>query len=202
MPTYKVFYFNSRGRAEPSRLVLIQTGVKYEDIRFSMEEWRATYKAKSPFGVAPWLEVDGVQIGGSRQMTRYLAEELGLAGDDKVQNAQIASIADTFEDMLMASEQAFEEKDEARKAQVIEEFVSKSPKWLDPLESKVSEDGWLYGNKVTWVDFHVYNGLSILGPFFPSLPLDKYPKLGKMMKNVEALPNIAKWLKERPETQY
>ena len=201
MPTYKVFYFNSRGRAEVSRLVLAQAGVKYEDIRFSMEEWQATYKAKSPFGFAPWLEVDGVQIGGTRPMTRYLAEELGLAGDDKVQNAQIASIADTFEDMFIESRKVFQEKDEARKVKVMEEYVSKSPKWLDPLESKASEDGWLYGNKVTWADFYVYNGLSLLGQI-PNFPLDKYPKLGKMMKNVEALPNIAKWLKERPETQY
>ena len=55
---------------------------------------------------------------------------------------------------------------------------------------------------MTLVDFYVYNGLSLLGQFFLSLPLDKYPKLGKMMKNVETLLNISKWLKERPETQY
>ena len=32
--------------------------------------------------------------------------------------------------------------------------------------------------------------------------LDKYPGLDKVKKNVESLPNIAKWIKDRPETQY
>lgn len=39
MPSYKLFYFNGKGRAEVIRFIFAQTGVEYEDVRFSKEEW-------------------------------------------------------------------------------------------------------------------------------------------------------------------
>ena len=35
----KVTYFNARGRAESTRLLLAYAGVQYEDHRISREEW-------------------------------------------------------------------------------------------------------------------------------------------------------------------
>jgi glutathione S-transferase len=40
MPSYKLHYFNARGRAEDIRLCFAAKGVKYEDIRFTGEEWQ------------------------------------------------------------------------------------------------------------------------------------------------------------------
>jgi hypothetical protein len=40
MPVYKLHYFHSRGRAEPTRLIFAAAGVKYEDIRYTSEEWQ------------------------------------------------------------------------------------------------------------------------------------------------------------------
>lgn len=39
MPNYKLYYFNARGRAEPTRLCFAAAEVKYEDVRFTFEEW-------------------------------------------------------------------------------------------------------------------------------------------------------------------
>ena len=39
MSTYKLYYFDSRGTAEPARLIFAQAGVKYEDIRVTREQW-------------------------------------------------------------------------------------------------------------------------------------------------------------------
>lgn len=39
MPKYKLFYFDSKGRGEPIRLMLHIIGVEFEDIRLSHEEW-------------------------------------------------------------------------------------------------------------------------------------------------------------------
>ena len=44
MSTYKLYYFNMRGYAETSRIILAQAGVKYEDVRFEGEQWAKEYK--------------------------------------------------------------------------------------------------------------------------------------------------------------
>ena len=44
MVHYKLIYFNLRGRAELSRLILHHQGVKFEDFRFEGAEW-PKYKA-------------------------------------------------------------------------------------------------------------------------------------------------------------
>ena len=39
MGKMKLYYFNSRGRAELSRLILAQGGADYEDKRIEREDW-------------------------------------------------------------------------------------------------------------------------------------------------------------------
>jgi len=39
MPTYKLTYFNGRGRAEVARLLFEASGTKYEDFRIEFDGW-------------------------------------------------------------------------------------------------------------------------------------------------------------------
>jgi len=41
MPTYKLTYFNGKGRAETTRLVFAAAGIKYEDKRVEKADWGA-----------------------------------------------------------------------------------------------------------------------------------------------------------------
>lgn len=62
MAQYKLYYFNFRARGEPIRLIFAAAGQKYEDFRFERDQW-PQYKAKSPNGKAPFLEVhDGGKV--------------------------------------------------------------------------------------------------------------------------------------------
>jgi hypothetical protein len=38
MSTYKLYYFNARGRAETSRLILVAASQKFEDIRYEGDQ--------------------------------------------------------------------------------------------------------------------------------------------------------------------
>ena len=41
MPKYRVLYFNSRGRGEFLRQILVAAGQEFEDKRFTKEDWPA-----------------------------------------------------------------------------------------------------------------------------------------------------------------
>lgn len=56
MVQYKLTHFNTRGRAELSRLILAAAGQKHEDVRYEKEEL-AKKKASTPFGTVPIFEV-------------------------------------------------------------------------------------------------------------------------------------------------
>merc|ERR1712020_865342 len=97
----KLTYFNLRGRAEPSRLILAQAGVDYEDHRIEKEEWPAL-KPKTPCGQLPVLSYNGTEIGQSITIARFLAKEFGLAGKTKLEEARADMIVDCIVDLLAA----------------------------------------------------------------------------------------------------
>lgn len=47
MPTYKLYYFNGRGRAELARIIMHYAGVEFEDIRFGQDQWPEYKESKS-----------------------------------------------------------------------------------------------------------------------------------------------------------
>ena len=198
MPQYKLTYFGGRGRAEIIRLIFAQAGVQYEDKRITKEEW-GELKPSTPNGSVPILEVGGKTLGGSFPIARLVAERHGLAGSNDLENAEIASIMDLLGDLFLAFVRAhFLEKDETRKAELKKKFDEEdAPKYLSFLEKRVA-GGWLYGSKVTYVDLAFFNFSGHLS----DEALAKFPGLKSVKENVGALPNIAKWLKDRPQTQF
>ena len=203
MATYKLTYFNVKGRAEISRFIFAQAGVTYEDKRITHEEWPAL-KPNVPAGQLPMLEVDGVALIGSRPIARFLAERFGLAGSNDVENAQLGAIVDYFFDFFAKIYPWFVEKDEAKKAELLEGIKNEHiPKYWGVIDKWIqdnkSEAGWIFGNKPTYVDFYIYCTIEIMGKMAPNFS-EKFPGVTMNKAAVESLPNIAKWLKERPQT--
>uniref|UniRef100_A0A915PCD4 Glutathione S-transferase 1 n=1 Tax=Setaria digitata TaxID=48799 RepID=A0A915PCD4_9BILA len=96
--TYKLTYFNYRGRAEVIRLLFAQANVSYEDVRISRKEWPAL-KSKTPFGHVPILEVNGKVLAESHAIEKYLARKFGLLGADEWEAAKIDEIVMNLEDL-------------------------------------------------------------------------------------------------------
>ena len=207
MPTYKLYYFPGRGKAELIRWIFVQAGVPYEDKRIAGEEW-AAFKPKTPFGSMPVLDIDGKLFAGSGPIARYLAEELGLAGSNAIENCELASLNDVMDDLFEKLVTFFLEKDEARKATLKKDLDdTQLPKYLGILNKHIkdngSPEGWIYGQKLTYIDLRV----ALLSDVVVTAggaanALDAYPDLAKLKATIEALPNIAKWIQERPKTEY
>ena len=204
--TYKLTYFDAKGRAEIARFIFAQAEVKYEDVRltYNGEEW-AKLKPSTPTGMLPMLEVDGKPLAGSGPINRYLAEKFNLAGGNDFDNAKVAAIIDVVNDLLGKLVAFYFEKDEDRKPKLKKELEDVHfPKYWSTLEKMIQKDGadgWSFGSSPTYADFAIYCCVDYTKIMFPDI-LEKYPVIGKNVASVKALPNIAKWLETRPKTQY
>lgn len=187
------------------RLVFAQAGVQYEDIRLNSEQW-ADFKPKTPYGVMPVLDIDGKIFGGSRPITHYLAKEFGLAGEDDIARLTIEGVEDAITDFKTKMMNMYFEKDEEKKAclkkELSETVLPKTFSALNKLAaSNPCAEGWFYGPKVSFVDLLFTHVVEYIQKDTANI-LDNFPALKKLTENVLKLPNIAKWVKERPQTPH
>ncbi|KAM9330505.1 hematopoietic prostaglandin D synthase-like [Gastrophryne carolinensis] len=192
MPTYKLIYFNYRARGEIIRYLFAYTNTAYEDFRFEDCEWPAL-KESYVFGKVPVLEIDGVAYTQSLAIARYLAKQAGLTGKTELDNLNIDAIADHLDDFVaLFPWQEGEEK--------IKDYFEKNGLPLfSALEKTLGDKNWFVGDNVTWADFYLDTCTDMLEHFKPDL-MNAFPKLLALKKRVQEIPEIAAWIKKRPET--
>lgn len=69
-------------------------------IKLSIFFWICTLE--TPMGQLPVLEIDGIQIGQSFAILRYLAKLVGLAGKDQWEDLLIDIVADNIKDLRLS----------------------------------------------------------------------------------------------------
>uniref|UniRef100_A0A8D0L422 glutathione transferase n=1 Tax=Sphenodon punctatus TaxID=8508 RepID=A0A8D0L422_SPHPU len=197
MPHYKLTYFNLRGRAEISRYLFAYSSIEYEDYRIEQADW-PKIKPTIPFGKIPILEVDGVILHQSLAIGRYLARKTGLAGETPLDQALVDAIVATIDDFMSAFPWA--EKSPDKKQKVFNDLLTNTaPGLLQDLDNFLGDKEWLVGKSVTWADFYWEVCSTTLLYLKPGL-IDDHPKLLALKNRVKALPAIATWIQQRPET--
>lgn len=203
MPSYKLIYFNGRGRAEPIRYIFAQAGENYEDVRISGEEF-GKMKPTLPTGSLPVLEEDGKQLSGSSDIARYLGEKFSLAGANAWDNAQLGSIVDVINDLYACIIPVFFGKDDQSKAEAKKKLVEESiPKYFGILEKRFQANkcSWIYGDKLTYVDMKISLVVDDLSALDATVATT-YPGLKTLAEKVREQPGIAEWIKKRPESAF
>jgi glutathione S-transferase len=200
MSTYKLYYFNARGRAEVSRLILAVAGQNYEDIRYERDQWPA-HKSEMPLGQVPVLEFDGVKLPQSGAITRFLAQQFNLAGKDNFEQAKVDAVVDTMNDLMTPFIPTRIEQDETKKQELTKKyFTEELPKHLQNLEVlvKLYSDGgpFFVGNSLTWADLIFFEVGEILQGVQADC-LDNNPWLKQNRVEVANNPRIAEYLKKR-----
>lgn len=220
----KLTYFNLKGRAELARLILAQAEVEYEDCRISREEWESVKPSKSqsvsqsdscnddhshcpatPLGQLPLLEVEGEVLAQSIAIARYLARQHGLAGKTEIAAAQADMVIDSLADLMGPVAAMMREKEEEKKAEMKRSFSSETlPGWLTSLERLLTRRGGKYfaGGELTWADLAVFNVIENMNGRLADFNIQEYPSLEGLTGMVRNLPNINKWLRERPVTPF
>ncbi|CAF1000673.1 unnamed protein product [Adineta steineri] len=203
MSTYKLYYFNVRGRGEVARLIFAAADQKYEDIRYEREEW-ASHKSEMPLGQMPVLEYNGVKLPQSAAINRFLANQFHLAGKDSFDQAKADAVVDTINDMVSKFISIKMEQDETKQKELIKTFIADElPKHLQNLEvlGKLYGNGGPYfvENNLTWADLNFYDLAQHLLERDENV-LNNHPWLKENRQQVEKQPKIAEYLKNRPQT--
>jgi glutathione S-transferase len=210
MVNYTFNYFNGRGRAEISRLILATAGVDYTDNR--IEDWPAT-KQESPIGQLPYLTLtensndnDITKLPQSLAVARYLAREYDLVGTSNLSAAKCDAVVDTCIDLMTGFyNKVFLIQEEKEKAKALKEFMEKTaPKGLTSVETLVStygRDGHSVDDRLTWADLFVYEVTFSLMIYEKNV-LSKFEGIRTVRERVEANENVANYLKNRPLTPY
>ncbi|CAF0939759.1 unnamed protein product [Adineta steineri] len=203
MSTYKLYYFNVRGRGEVARLIFAAADQKYEDIRYEREEW-ASHKSEMPLGQMPVLEYHGVKLPQSAAINRFLANQFHLAGKDNFNQAKVDAVVDTINDMVSKFIPIKMEQDETKQKELIKTFIADElPKHLQNLEvlGKLYGNGGPYfvENNLIWADLNFYDLAQHLLQRDENV-LNNHPWLKENRQQVEKQPKIAEYLKNRPQT--
>eukprot|EP01114_Cavostelium_apophysatum_P022339 TRINITY_DN804_c0_g1_i1.p1 TRINITY_DN804_c0_g1~~TRINITY_DN804_c0_g1_i1.p1 ORF type:complete len:201 (+),score=49.54 TRINITY_DN804_c0_g1_i1:68-670(+) len=196
----KLTYWNGRGYGELIRLVLVDSGVDFEDHRMDNDddtEWDAL-KPSTPFGQAPlYTESDGFVVAQSVTILRYLAKKHGLYGKDDRQAAIADMVVDGLYDHIRAIQIA---KTDEEKAAFGKE---KLPVWLGYFENILKKNGGEYfAGTFTYADIVASEVLdNRVERNFPG-DLKNFPLLTALVQRVNARPKIAAWIAKRKPSDY
>ena len=207
----KLVYFNGRGLAETSRLLLALNKVDYEDFRYPLKviDW-ATYnmekveftkdkesgKLLHSLNKLPFLEVDGKVIPQSKAIERYIAYKYNMMGDNLEEAGIIDSICECVRDF----------KDMYQKVRVAEDVDTAMNEWftvtlierLTLLENLLNDNSFSVGDKLSLSDIVLY---SFITNFFDNKEASMNatlaaPRLRKIVTMVGELPEIKEWLEK------
>ena len=223
--TTRLQYFDARGAAELTRVLLKISGKEFEDGRykigpgFDAPEFK---KAKESgalainLGRAPVLILPEGELGQSKAMERYVAYEGGLMGKGTFEAALIDMIAEHVRDVKDAQRtKGFgmfsRDKTDSEKAVLKEEWYSTDlPGWLQRIEVCVaaiagSGASHAVGGATSYADVCIWALLregSEEEVTLVASAVANCPTLSCIADTVAAHPAVAEWVESRPKTSF
>ncbi|KAH9459712.1 hypothetical protein MJO28_004619 [Puccinia striiformis f. sp. tritici] len=204
MPSYKLSYFDAKGRAEAIRLALHYGGIPFTDERLSREQF-AEKKESFPFGQVPVLTVDEkTMIPQEVAILQYVGRAAGLYPSDREEALKVdimVNVANDFYAAMMVFYMPDNPGKEQLKKMVIEE---KLPKLFGYLEKHLAKNGTIFsaGENLTIADLRLYSIIStlksgLLDSAIPTDIVDKYPHVTKLHQAIDGHEKVASWNKSQ-----
>nr|QUF59417.1 glutathione S-transferase GSTS12/13-2 [Brachionus angularis] len=204
MSSYKLTYFNGRGRAEITRLIFAAAGVEFEDVRYEFSEW-PNKKNETPLGQLPYLTVDGLHLPQSLAIARLIAKRYNLAGNGDLEQAKADAVVDTLNDLQnVYYPKVFLAKGEDKPAAVAKFLAEDAVDHLGKIEKTLNlfgTEGYSVGSSFTWADLFVFDITSLVHGLDQNA-LNNYPRILSVRNTVQANERVAKYLQQRPSTPF
>lgn len=205
MPKYVYHYFDIRGRGEPGRMLFAMAGIPFQDQRIPQSDW-PQFKAKTPSGSLPYLEIDGTIMTQSLVIFRHLARCFGLDGENLLDKARVDEIIEYLAEMKESIFSCFlgpqDEESQKKLKEKMAESVNKTCTQIERvIASNKSAEGWAVGKRLTFADIFIFEAFSIVLPAQPNI-LDKFPKIQTARRKMESHSLMKKYLSQRKETPF
>ncbi|XP_075526383.1 glutathione S-transferase Mu 4-like [Dermacentor variabilis] len=202
-----VGYWDVRGLAQPIRNLLVYQGVEFEDKRYKFgpepdydrEEWLAEKPTLGlRFPNLPYYFDDDVKMTQSLAIVRYLARKHDLAGRDEEETLELDMLEQQARDLLWGLMMAIASPNYEETRPKYEE---KMESLLQPWDEQLQEKEWVIGDRITYVDFLLYEALDWncelnAGAF------EGFPVLTAYTKRFEELPNIDEYFASDKYNKY
>jgi len=197
--TMKLAYWDIRGLAQPIRLLLEYTGTKYEDKFYVCGEapnydkscwFDEKQKLGMDFPNLPYLEDGDRKIVQSNAIIRYVARKHNLCGESEDEKVRV----DILENQAMDFRNGFVMMCYTDFDTIKPKYMEKLPGVLKQFSGFLGDKKWFAGDKITFVDFVMYELLDQHRMFEPKC-LDDFKNLKALLDRFEALEKIAAYMK-------
>ena len=162
---------------------------------------------EAPYGLVPWLAVDGVPLTDSIAILHYLGKKYNLAGKNEFEDAQILGCVEFSRDLLRDIRPYLfakigREPGDVEKLKK-ELFIPKLEVTMTKLGSviKNSGSGFLFKSGLTYADFALAEMVYSLLQFEKD-EVSKYKEVIEHQKKVYALPKIKEYVSKRKQTEF
>ncbi|XP_054905674.1 glutathione S-transferase Mu 4-like [Poeciliopsis prolifica] len=192
-------YWDIRGLAQPIRLLLEYTGTTYDEKFYTCGEapdydrscWLGEKeKLGIDFPNLPYLLDGDRKITQSNAIMRYIARKHNLCGETEDEKVRV----DVLENQAMDFRNGFVILCYTDFEKQKPGYLSSLPGTLKRFSDFLGDRKWFAGDKITFVDFIMYELLDQHRMFHPSC-LDDFKNLKDFLDRFEALEKIAAYMK-------
>ncbi|XP_050048276.2 glutathione S-transferase Mu 2-like [Dermacentor andersoni] len=189
-------YWDTRGLAQPIRNLLVYKGVDFVDRRYKLgpapgcghEEWlEEKFTLGLRFPNLPYYIDEDVKLTQTLAILRYLGRKHGLAAKNDKELVELDVLEQQARDLVLIL--AYEAVPQPRYHEGLKSYAENVKDMLEPWSRHLASRKWALGDRLTYVDFVLYEGLDWHREFKPEA-LPKYPPLVDYLRRFEELPNV------------
>lgn len=191
-------YWTLRGLGQAPRFMLEYAGEDYKDERWETSNREAWLKFKEanphnlPFPNLPYY-VDGkVRLTQSIAILRYLGRKHNMAGNSESETQQLDMLESVLFDLRLWLALLCYGTEETFKAQ-LKDTLEKGTNCCKQLNTHLGSKKWFLGDRISYVDFLVYDILTNWLDLEKTL-LDDCANLRRLRQQFESLPAIKKYM--------
>jgi len=194
---YKFYYFDIYDRGETGRLMFLDAGVAFDDVRIQFKDWGTTIKTQMPFAALPVLEVAGVKHPESGAIHRYIAKKCKQYGSTDEEALSVDSVVEALGDVRAAFYKAAfapPESSDAAKSNFYKQVI---PTWITRFEQQWKQNGskpFFVLATPTYADFEFFGLFRWILADSPTA-LDASPTLKALFDRIGARPAVAAYAK-------